>query len=135
MAFEPTYASGERTDRALLECLSWPWNSAGDCGTGSSHNQAGGLRVTTTAGCLFIDPQKGAQTLREACEKLPSADDELMLDFSAVQRIDAGMLRSLEELVRAAGKAEVSLVLRGTDVTIYKVLKLAGLTSQIQFVN
>ena len=89
----------------------------------------------TTASCLFIDKQYPVQTLRQARENLSAADGELVLDFSPVRHIDAGTLKALEELVQTAEKAGVSIVLRGTEVTIYKVLKLAGLTSQLQFIN
>ncbi len=89
----------------------------------------------TTANCLILDKQYPVQTLREARESLSAADSELMLDFSSVQHIDAGTLKALEELAQAAEKAEVVIVLRGTDVGVYKVLKLAGLTSQLQFTN
>jgi len=89
----------------------------------------------TTASFLLIDKESPAKTLREARENLSAADGELLLDFSSVRHIDAGTLKALEDLAQAAEKAEVAILLRGTDVAIYKVLKLAGLTSQLQFIN
>ncbi len=46
---------------------------------------------------LKIDEERVVQGLQEAGEKLDSAEDEVIVDFSSVLRIDASGLRAMEE--------------------------------------
>jgi len=71
--------------------------------------------------------------LRDASEKLDSAEGEIVLDFSSVRRIDAGALRAMEEFADTADRKAVTVVLRGVNVGIYKVLKLVKLASRFSF--
>ncbi len=73
--------------------------------------------------------------LQEAEAKLDTVTGELVLDFSAVHRIDASALRAMQELARAAEERAIALRLRGVKVDIYKVLKLAGLAAAFSFVD
>lgn len=89
----------------------------------------------TTSTPLLVDSESPLQTLKEAAARIAGADGELMLDFSAVQRIDPKALRALEELAKEAEQAKVEVVFRGVNVTVYKVLKLARLASRFSFIN
>ena len=59
---------------------------------------------------------------------------DVVLDFSAVRRIDPNALRAMEKLAGFADGKAVKVVLRGLNVEIYKVLKLMRLTSRFSFV-
>jgi len=84
---------------------------------------------------LNIDEQRVALALKEAREKLGSAEGEAFLDFSSVRRIDSSALRAMEEFARIADEKAVKVVLRGVNVDVYKVLKLVKLTQRFSFVN
>lgn len=87
----------------------------------------------TTAEFLKIDGERVADCIHEAHAKLDSAQDETVLDFSAVQRIDPKALAALEELVDLADGKAVKIALRGVNVSIYKVLKLVKLAPRFCF--
>ena len=84
---------------------------------------------------LEVDGNRVAQVLNEAVEKLDSADGDVFLDFSAVRRIDPRGLRALEDFAGAADEKVVKATLRGVNVDVYKVLKLARLSSRFSIVN
>jgi anti-anti-sigma regulatory factor len=84
---------------------------------------------------LIIDGDRVAQTLLEAQEKLDGAKGELVLDFSAVCRVDPGALRAMEAFAGVADEKSVKVALRGVNVDVYKVLKLAKLTPRFAVVN
>ena len=84
---------------------------------------------------LKIDGENVAETLQEACEKLDSADGEVVLDFSSVRRIDPSALTAMEKLAGAADDKDVKVVLRGVHVEVYKVLKLMKVASRFSFLN
>jgi anti-anti-sigma regulatory factor len=84
---------------------------------------------------LKIDGENVADTLQEACEKLDSADGEVVLDFSSVRRIDPSALTAMETLATAADDKDVKVVLRGVHVEVYKVLKLMKVASRFSFLN
>jgi anti-anti-sigma regulatory factor len=89
--------------------------------------------MTTIAAWLKIDPEHVVHALEDAGEKLDSTEGELVLDFSAVRRLDAPGLKQLEELASAADLKNVQVALRGVNIDIYKVLKLVKLTSRFSF--
>ena len=70
---------------------------------------------------------------RRVRERLSSTEAEVVLDFSAVPRIDTAGLQQLEKLAGAAEEKSAKITLRGVNVGIYKVLKLARLTSRFSF--
>jgi anti-anti-sigma regulatory factor len=84
---------------------------------------------------LNIDEQRVALALKEAGEKLDSAEGEALLDFSSVRRIDSSALRAMEEFARITDEKAIKVVLRGVNVDVYKVLKLVRLTQRFSFVN
>jgi anti-anti-sigma regulatory factor len=81
-----------------------------------------------------IDAERLVQTLQDASEKVDGADGALTLDFSAVNRINPAALKAMETLAAVADGKSVKVVLRGTNVDIYKVLKLSRLASRFSFV-
>ena len=85
--------------------------------------------------CLEIDEKHVVVALQESCDKLDAAVGDVMLDFSAVPRIDPSGLKAMEALAGAADDKGIKVVLRGVNVDIYKVLKLAMLSSRFAFAN
>ncbi len=67
------------------------------------------------------------EIVEEALGRLDSAKGEVILDLSPVCRIDSRGLRALENLTATAGAKGVQVALRGVNVDVYKVLKLANL--------
>ncbi len=84
---------------------------------------------------LKIDEESLAHALQDAGEKLDGVEGEVALDFSSVRRIDPGALRAMEEFARLADEKAVKVVLRGVNVSVYKVLKLVKLTSRFSFAS
>jgi anti-anti-sigma regulatory factor len=74
------------------------------------------------------------QTLHEARAELDAGGD-VFLDFSSVRRLDSGGLRALEDFAGAADGKTVKVTLRGVKVDVYKVLKLARLSSRFSIVS
>ena len=80
-----------------------------------------------------IDEESIVPALEQAGEKLDSAADQVVLDFSSVRRVDQGALQAMEGLARGAAEKGVRVVLCGVNVHVYKVLKLVKLTSRFSF--
>lgn len=93
------------------------------------------VAMATKAVFLNIDRERVASSVKEAVEKLDSAEGEAVLDFSSVLRIDSTAMRALEELVHRADERAIKVVLRSVNVDVYKVLKLVKLTRRFSFVN
>lgn len=91
--------------------------------------------MTMIADWLKIDGERVAQSLQEAQAKLDSVQGELVLDFSTVRRVDPSALRAQEQFAGAADEKSVKVALRGVNVDVYKVLKLAKLTSRFSFLT
>ena len=89
--------------------------------------------MTVNAEWLEIDGERVVQGLQAAREALDSAQNDVVLDFSSVRRIDPSALRAMEKLAGIADEKAVKVVLRGVNVDIYKVLKLVKLTSRFSF--
>lgn len=81
---------------------------------------------------LKVDEEQIVQSLQGLEQKLDGAG-EAVLDFSAVQRIDANAVRAFEGLAQRAHEKGVKIVLRGVNVDVYKVLKLVKLTPRFGF--
>ena len=88
-----------------------------------------------TFATAHTDGTGALQILAEAARKLASADGDIILDFSAVQRLDSELLRRLEEVVNRADQKGVRITLQNVNIDVYKVLKLMRLTRRISFVN
>ena len=91
--------------------------------------------METIAVWLEMDEKNVNRTLQEAGEKLAGVQDEIILDFSSVLRIDPGALQAIEEFTAVAAGKGVKVVLRGVNVGVYKVLKLVRLASRFSFVG
>ena len=89
--------------------------------------------MAITAECIEIETRRAVPALEEALQKLDTADREMVLDLSSLQRMDAGGLRALEALAAAAEKKSIKLGLRGVSVEVYKVLKLMKLAPRFSF--
>ena len=89
--------------------------------------------MTINAKWLEIDGERVVQGLQAAREALDTAQGDVVLNFSAVRRIDPHALRAMEKLAGLADGKAVKVVLRGVNVDIYKVLKLVKLTSRFSF--
>jgi len=87
------------------------------------------------AAWLKIDEELVVPALREAAEKLDSAEGEIVLDFSSVRRIDPSALKAIEDLASKADDKSVRVVLRGVRIDVYKVLKLVRLAPRFSFVS
>ena len=83
---------------------------------------------------LKFDEASVAQKLQEAMEKL-DGENEVILDFSSVRRIDSGALRVMEDFVGTADGKGIKIVLQSVSVDIYKVLKLLKLAPRFIFSN
>jgi len=82
-----------------------------------------------------LDENRVDRVLKEAVQNLHSAEGEMILDFSPARRIGTGELRALEEFVLRANEKTVKVALRGVNVNVYKVLKLAKLAQRFTFVG
>ena len=71
--------------------------------------------------------------IEDAVQKINGGEQEVMLDFSDVARIDGNVVRTLEELAGLAEKRSVKVVLRSVNVDIYRVLKELKLTERFTF--
>ena len=89
--------------------------------------------MAMTAVWLKIDEETVVQALQHAGGRLGSVEDEVVLDFSSVRRIDPRALRTMEKLAGVADDKAVKVVLRGVNVDVYKVLKLARLAPRFSF--
>jgi anti-anti-sigma regulatory factor len=91
--------------------------------------------MPTIAGWFKVDGERMVESLQETAAQLDASETEVVLDFSCVRRVNPGALRAMEELATVADAKAVKIGLRGVNVTIYKVLKLAKLAPRFSFVN
>lgn len=82
-----------------------------------------------------FDEENVVSLLEQIGEQLNGGHGELVLDFSAVRRLNANSLRALEEFATKAESKSTKVVLRGVNVDLYKVLTLVKLTSRFAFVS
>lgn len=91
--------------------------------------------MATIAVWLKIDEERVVQALQEAGETLDSAEGDLLLDFSAMRRIQPSALKVMEDFAGIADGKGVKVVLRGVNVDVYRVFKLVKLASRFSFVS
>jgi anti-anti-sigma regulatory factor len=92
--------------------------------------------MTGNAEWIKIGPERVLQTLeQEAVDKVNSSPGEVVLDFSAILRIDTKAVQALEQLAGLAAEKSVKVVLRAVNVDVYKVLKLLKLTGRFVFLD
>jgi|HubBroStandDraft_6_1064221.scaffolds.fasta_scaffold10146_1 anti-anti-sigma regulatory factor len=93
------------------------------------------MSVTVKESSFVIDEEHLAAQVNDIREKLPNEGPEVLLDFFLAQTLDPEGIRALEELAAAAEAASTRIVLRGVNVEMYKVLKLAGLSDGFSFID
>lgn len=71
--------------------------------------------------------------IEQAIEQVNSGAAEVLLDFSAIPRIDAFMVAALENLAALAEQRSVPIVLRAVNADIYRVLKQLKLAQHFGF--
>ncbi|MFZ1137399.1 MAG: STAS domain-containing protein [Candidatus Korobacteraceae bacterium] len=91
--------------------------------------------MTMIADVYKLDGEKVTQALSDARENLNNTGSEVTLDFSGVRRIDPKGLAAMEDLASAAAAKSVKIVLRGVNVDVYKVLKLARVAPRFTIEN
>ena len=91
--------------------------------------------MTTNAVWFKIDGERVTPALHDAFAKLAQAGGEVVLDLSAVRRIDPSGVRELEKLAGTADAQAVKVALHGVNVDIYRVLKLVKLAPRFSFLN
>ena len=91
--------------------------------------------MTPTMTWQRIDGARLTEDVTASCDRLDATEGEMFLDFSAVQRLDPAGLGAVKALAQLAEQKSVKVIIRGVNVDVYKVLKLARLTSRFSFVN
>lgn len=92
------------------------------------------MPMTSDGPCLKVDGEL-SRILQAAVERLDGAHGELVLDFSAVGKVDAGALQVMKELADLADDKGIRVVLGGVRLDIYKVLKLMKLAPRFSFAD
>ena len=83
--------------------------------------------------CVRIEGSSVARALRDVAQKLDASTPEVVLDLSAVNRMEPAGIKAMEELAAAAGEKGVKVELRGVAIDVYRVLKLMKLTERFTF--
>ena len=91
--------------------------------------------MTTTAEWLKVDAERMPEVLQDCDSKLDASAGEVLLDFSAVRRVDPAALQALDRLLIRASEKGLPVILRAVNVEIYKVIKLAKLAPRVSFAN
>ena len=73
--------------------------------------------------------------ITDALARLDDVGGELVVDLSAVRRIDTSGVQGLAELAGKARDKSVKVVLRGVSAEVYKVLKLLKMEPQFCFLT
>ena len=90
--------------------------------------------VTSTVS-LKLNGADLVAALEAAGEKLESMQGEMILDFSSVSRISPAGVSAMSDFADSAEERSVNVVLRGVNVDVYRVLKLARLAERFSLVN
>lgn len=93
------------------------------------------MSATVKESSFVISEEHIAQQLIDIREKLPAEGPEVLLDFFLAQSFDPASIRALEDLAGAAEGVSAKIVLRGINIEMYKVLKLAGLSDKFLFID
>jgi anti-anti-sigma regulatory factor len=89
--------------------------------------------MATNAVWVKVEEATLGQKLREVSANL--AEGEVTIDLSSVRRIGTDSLRALEELAKAVREKKAKVSLRGVNVDVYKVLKVAKVTEPFSFAD
>jgi anti-anti-sigma regulatory factor len=82
---------------------------------------------------MVVRMTTNADWIEDAVQKINGGEQEVMLDFTDVTRIDGNAVRALEELAVVAEERSVKVILRSVNVDIYRVLKQLKLTERFTF--
>jgi anti-anti-sigma factor len=82
---------------------------------------------------LTVNESNVGPVLQEVREKFRTSDNEVVLDFEPMRRIDSCALRAMERLATAAEDKSIRVVIHGVNVNVYKVLKLTKLAARFSF--
>jgi anti-anti-sigma regulatory factor len=93
------------------------------------------MSTTVKSSSFVIDGEHIVQQLNDICRQLGSEGPEVLLDFFLAQTLDTEGIRALEELAAGAGNENAKVVLRGVNIEMYKVMKLAGLSDKFTFID
>ena len=93
------------------------------------------MHAATISEWLVMDETQLVHGLQQAAQALNNFQNDVVLDFSSVRRIDAAALREMEKLAGIADAHAVKVGLRGVNVDIYKVFKLVKLASCFSFLS
>lgn len=81
-----------------------------------------------------IDGERLLDSLNGVLAKLDGAE-EVTLDFSEVKRVPPAGLQILEKLATTSQEKSAKVFLRGVNIDVYKVLKLARLSGRFGFLS
>ena len=82
---------------------------------------------------MVVRMTANADWIQDAVQKINGGEQEVMLDFTDVTRIDGNVVWELEQLAGLAAERSVKVVLRSVNVDIYRVLKQLKLTERFSF--
>jgi len=92
--------------------------------------------MSTSTTLFRISASDVARSLGEARGVAAGTEStELLLDFSSVRRLEPADVTALAELSAAAAERELRLTARAVSVSVYKVIKLAGLSEAVSFMS
>lgn len=82
-----------------------------------------------------LDDENVPSILQDCSKSLNGTQEEVVIDFSSVHRLNGSALRSLQEFATKAKADSVKVTLRAVNAEVYKVLVLMKLTSRFRFAN
>ena len=91
--------------------------------------------METNTAFLSIPEGNLTSAFETAGKTLDGEPQQLGVDLSCVHRIDSAGLNAIQDFAHVADEKKVKVVLRGVNVNVYKMLKLARLTRHFLFAN
>src|SRR5215475_7045198 len=131
MAVQSSHAADERVSRAVSKGISGTRRNPG-----AKHPRlVEVVSMETTIVSLKLNGADVVTALQAAAEKLERMKGDMILDFSTVRRLDPAALSAMSDFADAADERPVNIILRGVNVDVYRVLKLARLTQRFSMVS
>jgi anti-anti-sigma regulatory factor len=93
------------------------------------------VAMETNTAFLSIEENNLISAFEKARQAMDGEAQQLGVDLSCVHRIDSAGLNAIQDLAHRADEKKVKVVLRGVNVNVYKMLKLARLTRHFSFAN
>jgi anti-anti-sigma regulatory factor len=93
------------------------------------------MHAATISEWLVMDESHLVHGFQQAVQALNEFQNDVVLDFSSVCRIDTAAIREMHKLAGVAEEHSVRVGLRGINVDIYRVLKLVKLASRFSFLT